>query len=220
MGGRRGYGPTHSQSIEKHFMGVPGLWVVAPHVLSPPGDLLRQATLDCDDPVVFVESKTCYGRPLLSGLPGMTSTSIADADSPFATTWFHHEGAREPEGVMWCYGGMVPHCVDAIQHLRSAEGLSLDLVVVSQLSPVPSTHIRRILDQTGSCLSVYVEEASVAHGWSAECLAQVQEQAGAERSIRHERIGAAYSPIPSSRDRERDALPQVHDIVTRVLECF
>ena len=33
MGGRRGYGPTHSQSIEKHFMGVPGLWVVAPHVL-------------------------------------------------------------------------------------------------------------------------------------------------------------------------------------------
>ena len=36
MGGRRGYGPTHSQSIEKHFMGVPGLWVVAPHVLSSP----------------------------------------------------------------------------------------------------------------------------------------------------------------------------------------
>ena len=34
MGGRRGYGPTHSQSIEKHFMGVPGLWVVAPHVLN------------------------------------------------------------------------------------------------------------------------------------------------------------------------------------------
>ena len=30
MGGRRGYGPTHSQTLEKHFLGVPGLRVLAP----------------------------------------------------------------------------------------------------------------------------------------------------------------------------------------------
>ena len=36
MGGRRGYGPTHSQTLEKHFLGVPGLWVVAPHELDEP----------------------------------------------------------------------------------------------------------------------------------------------------------------------------------------
>ena len=30
MGGGRGYGPTHSQSTEKHFLGMPGLHVVAP----------------------------------------------------------------------------------------------------------------------------------------------------------------------------------------------
>ncbi len=29
MGGRRGYGPTHSQSLEKLFLGVPGLKVLA-----------------------------------------------------------------------------------------------------------------------------------------------------------------------------------------------
>ena len=220
MGGRRGYGPTHSQSIEKHFIGVPGLWVVAPHVLSSPGDLLRQATLECDDPVVFIESKTCYGRPVLAGLPGMTATSIVDDGSPFPTTVFHHDGVTDADGVMWCYGGMVPHCVEAIQHLRSVEGLSVDLAVVSQLSPVPCTHVRRVLDDTSARLSVYVEEASVAYGWSAEILAQVQEQAGTDRPIRHERIGAADSPIPSSRDLEREALPQVQDIVTRVLECF
>ena len=98
----------------------------------------------------------------------------------------------------------------------------MDLAVVSQLSPVPSTHIRRVLDDTRPSLSVYVEEASVANGWSAEMLAQVQDSIGStsDRPIRHERIGAAYSPIPSSRDLEREALPQVHDIVTRVLECF
>jgi pyruvate/2-oxoglutarate/acetoin dehydrogenase E1 component len=88
------------------------------------------------------------------------------------------------------------------------------------LSPVPSTHIRRILDDTSARLSVYVEEGSVAYGWAAEILAQVQEQVGRDRPMRHERIGAADSPIPSSRDLERETLPQVQDIVTRVLECF
>src|SRR5512136_2157509 len=33
MGGRRGYGPTHSQSLEKMFLGVPGMKVVAPNSL-------------------------------------------------------------------------------------------------------------------------------------------------------------------------------------------
>jgi pyruvate/2-oxoglutarate/acetoin dehydrogenase E1 component len=221
MGGRRGYGPTHSQSIEKHFMGVPGLWVVAPHVLSSPGDLLRQATLECDDPVLFIESKTCYGRPLMQGVPGMTVTVMADAASPFPTVLFRHDGASDPDGLLWCYGGMVPHCVEAIQHLRDVEGLSVDLAIVSQLSPVPASHIRQVVEETDARLSVYVEEASAAHGWSAEILAQVQEQASAaDRRIRHERIGASYSPIPSSRELERKALPQVDDIVTRVLECF
>jgi pyruvate/2-oxoglutarate/acetoin dehydrogenase E1 component len=222
MGGRRGYGPTHSQSIEKHFMGVPGLWVVAPHVLSSPGELLRQATLECDDPVVFVESKTCYGRSLLAGLPGMTTTVIADTESPFPTLLLRHAGAPASDGVLWCYGGMVPHCVDAIQHLRAEEGLSVDLAILSQLSPVPSTHLRRILDETRPMLSVYVEEASVAHGWSAEMLARVQELGGpaSDRPIRHERIGAAHSPIAASRELEHESLPQVRDIVTRVVECF
>jgi pyruvate/2-oxoglutarate/acetoin dehydrogenase E1 component len=222
MGGRRGYGPTHSQSIEKHFMGVPGLWVVAPHLLSSPGALLRQATLECDDPVVFIESKTCYGRALLPGLPGMTATVETDAESPFPTMVFRHDRGSESDGLLWCYGGMVPHCVDAIQRLRDAEGLSIDLAVVSQLSPVPSTHVRRVLDDVRPQLSIYVEEASPAHGWSAELLAQVEELASATsgRPIRHERIGAAFSPIPSSRELEREALPQVEDIVTRVLDCF
>jgi hypothetical protein len=29
MGGKRGYGPTHSQSIEKHFVGVPNTEVIS-----------------------------------------------------------------------------------------------------------------------------------------------------------------------------------------------
>ena len=35
MGGRRGYGPTHSQSLEKFFLGIHGLNVYALNTLFP-----------------------------------------------------------------------------------------------------------------------------------------------------------------------------------------
>ena len=221
MGARRGYGPTHSQSIEKHFMGVPGLWVVAPHILGDPGELLRQATLECDAPVVFIESKTCYGRALVSDVPGMTSTVIADEASPFPTLVLRHGRGEVTDGLLWCYGGMTPHCLEAVQHLKDVEGLHLDLAVVSQLSPVPASHIARIVEVGETALFVYAEEASAEHGWSAEILAQVQQHMTASgRSCRHLRIGGAHTPIPSSRALESDAVPAASDIIASVLESF
>ncbi len=221
MGARRGYGPTHSQSIEKHFMGVPGLWVVAPHILGDPGRLLRQATLGCDAPVVFIESKTCYGRTLVSEVPGMTSTVIADEASPFPTLLLRHDRSEAADGLLWCYGGMTPHCLEAVQHLKNVEGLHLDLAVVSQLSPVPASHIERIVEEGETALFVYAEETSAEHGWSAEILAQVQQHLTAsERSARHLRIGGAHTPIPSGRVLEMAMVPAARDIIARILECF
>ena len=221
MGARRGYGPTHSQSIEKHFMGVPGLWVVAPHILGDPGRLLRQATLECEAPVVFIESKTCYGRPLVTAIGGMSISTVADDASPFPTTLLRHDRAATADGLLWCYGGMVPHCLEAIEHLRDAEGLALDLAVISQLSPVPVSHIARVVDECPAALFVYAEEASAEHGWSAEILAQVQDWVAASaREARHVRIGGTHTPIPSGRALEAAAVPGAREIIARVLECF
>jgi pyruvate/2-oxoglutarate/acetoin dehydrogenase E1 component len=70
MGGRRGYGPTHSQTLEKLLLGVPGLQVVAPAALSlldgsgSPGALLYQSILDNNDPLVFIENKLQYLLPV------------------------------------------------------------------------------------------------------------------------------------------------------------
>ena len=62
MGGRRGYGPTHSQTLEKLLLGVPGIKVVAPSECHDIGALLLAAIAD-DDPVFFIENKLMYGRP-------------------------------------------------------------------------------------------------------------------------------------------------------------
>ena len=62
MGGRRGYVPTHSQSLEKLLVGVPGITVVAPSECHDLGGMLAEA-VDDDEPVFFIENKLMYGRP-------------------------------------------------------------------------------------------------------------------------------------------------------------
>jgi len=219
-GGRRGYGPTHSQSLEKHFLGVPGLWVIAPHSLGDPGALLRQSIFDTEDPVLFVENKVGYGETLLSEVPDHEIVTLADAASPFPTIWLR---PRTPgDGLLLCYGGMTRSALEAAAMLREREALNLGLVVISQLSPTPVTHLEAVLRDAAPSAIITVEEASAEGGWGAEVIATIEQIRDACRlaSISYRRVGAKSMAIPSARTLENDVLPQVEDIVAGVLDCF
>ena len=60
-GGRRGYGPTHSQNPETLLCAVPGLTVVFPSSRHRPGDLLWNSVFRWPYPTVFLEHKLLYG---------------------------------------------------------------------------------------------------------------------------------------------------------------
>ena len=62
MGGKRGYGPTHSQSIEKHFLGVPGTSVLCLHHRYSPAQLYRDLLATITAPTLVVENKILYTR--------------------------------------------------------------------------------------------------------------------------------------------------------------
>ena len=220
MGGRRGYGPTHSQSLEKHFFGVPGLWAVAPHPLCDPGELLRQAIFDVSDPVLFVENKTSYADRVLDDVEGYDVVRITDAASPFATTWLK---PQEPsDGLLLCYGGVTRLTLDAARTLRQRENLEFGLVVVSQLAPVPASHLDVIVREAKISTIITVEEAPVAAGWGAEMIATIEQIRDVRGlgTLTYRRVGAKSTAIPSARDLENTVLPQLDDIVAAVLERF
>ncbi len=219
MGGRRGYGPTHSQSLEKHFLGVPGLWAVAPHPLLDPGELLRQA-IDIDDPVLFVENKIGYGEPLRREVPGYDVTQLADASSPFPTLWLRPRSAAD--SLLLCYGGMTSLALAAADVLRQREHLALGLIVVSQLAPTPATHLEAILRDAAATAVVTIEEAPAEGGWGAEMIATIERIRDAQRlgALSYRRVGADNTAIASARRLETETLPQVADIVAAVLDCF
>jgi pyruvate/2-oxoglutarate/acetoin dehydrogenase E1 component len=219
-GGRRGYGPTHSQSLEKHFLGLPGLWVVAPHSLGDPGALLQQAIFDLDDPVLFVENKIGYAEPLLAEVAGYDAVTLANATAPFPSLWLKPHAPND--GILLCYGGMTRFALDAAATLREREALNLALLVISQLSPTPVTHLDAVLRDTAPSAIVTIEEMPAEGGWGAEMIAAIEQLRDGRRlgPISYRRVGGKDVAVPSARTLEAGALPQVEDIVAAVLDCF
>ncbi|MCJ7678899.1 MAG: hypothetical protein MUO35_14385, partial [Anaerolineales bacterium] len=103
MGGGRGYGPTHSQSLEKHLLGAPGLRSVAATALGDAGALLRTSVLADDDPVLFIEHKLLYGSALLPAGVG-ADFEIQASEDRYPVYRVRVAGAPGPSVTLASYG--------------------------------------------------------------------------------------------------------------------
>jgi pyruvate/2-oxoglutarate/acetoin dehydrogenase E1 component len=206
MGGRRGYGPTHSQSLEKHFLGTPGLRTVALTALGDPGKLIEHAVLGDDDPVLFVEHKLLYAMQAGEAPPEF---ELRETGSGYPTYRMTLRGAPPPALTLVAYGFSAELARQAVLKLAYEQELFVELVVFTQLSPFEDQILLESLSQTGRLLTV--EEGSRRLGWGAECVARMAEAYGP--SLRSARLGAADTPIPAAGTLEEATLPQVADIL-------
>lgn len=217
MGGRRGYGPTHSQTIEKHFIGMPGLHVVAPSVFYDPGELLRQAVLQDDDPVLFVENKLLYARPVRDAVTGgrMGDLHARTTAGCYPTLTLSYAPFDHADVTLVAYGHMAELAEEAARELLMEQEVYCELVILSQISPLNLTPTLESLTRTGHL--VVCEEGTQTAGWAAEVIAQVA-CAGFERlTLAPKRVAARDLPIAGTESLERATLPQVSDIVQAIL---
>lgn len=230
MGGRRGYGPTHSQTLEKLFLGIPGLRVLAPCALDDPGRLLRDAILLDDDPVLFIENKLLYYLPIQDeknlaefNLTPISHTAFEDQaleaydgyrvldDHDYAPTLrLRLRGAPNPQITLVAYGYMSEICRQAALRLAYEKEIFVEIIVPTQLAPVQIAPIVESVKQTGRLLTV--EEGSLTLGWGAELLAQAAQRLGNRLQIA-QRLGGAELPIPASTSLEAAVLPGVDDVM-------
>jgi pyruvate/2-oxoglutarate/acetoin dehydrogenase E1 component len=215
MGGRRGYGPTHSQTLEKLYLGVPGLRTLAANALGDPGEFLKAAILQDDGPVFFVENKVLYPRPVLDAAALSEFDVSISRDGYAPTHTLKLKGAPTPKLTLAAYGFMAELAREAMLKLAFEHELFCELVVPSQLAPFPISGaldptLAASLAQSGRLLAI--EEGTFTLGWGAEVLARAAAALGS--SLRGaQRVGAAEAPIPASRPLEDAALPGVEQIV-------
>jgi pyruvate/2-oxoglutarate/acetoin dehydrogenase E1 component len=211
MGGRRGYGPTHSQTLEKHFLGVPGLRVLAPNMVEDPGALLEHAILDGDEPTLFVENKLLY---LLETGAGEEFSAARTGSGSHATT-LTLRGAPPANITIAAYGYMVELARQAAVRLAYEFEVFAEIVALTQLAPIEASSLLDSVRRTGRLVTV--EEGSLSMGWGAEIAARAAETcAGRLRSVR--RVAAKDLPVPASVIMEKAVLPGVNEIVKAVLE--
>ena len=132
MGGRRGYGPTHSQTLEKLLLGVPGITVVAPSECHDIRGLLL-AAIDDDDPVFFIENKLMYGRPNRRPENGrLGDLQCVETEGAYPALSFSGNGFAGGETTIVTYGGMLPIVLEAAVRLIIEDELFTEVVCLSR----------------------------------------------------------------------------------------
>lgn len=214
-GGGRGYGPTHSQSLERIFCGVPGLRVVALSQRHDARRLLTQVVLDDDGPTIFVENKSLYSqRPASTLPPDSQVVPVETRDGTFPPLVYRAASSTADVTVV-TYGGMTQACETAMARLFDDREMAFDYVVLTQLWPLDLTEIVASVRRTKRL--IVVEENVASFGVSAAVIAGVVQEAPGTvcRSF-----GARPLPIPSVRQLEDKVLPgdvEIHDTILAML---
>ena len=192
-------GQTHSQSPEALFTHVSGLKTVIP---SNPYDAkgLLIASIEDDDPVIFLEPKRLYNGPF-SGHPDQPAVPWAKhplSETPAGRYVVQLGKAairREGKGVtVLCYGTMV-HVVEAA---AEETGVDAEIIDLRSLLPLDVDAIQASVEKTGRCLIVH--EATLTSGFGAELAAQVTKRCFYALEAPVERVAGWDTPYPVSEE--------------------
>lgn len=219
MGGRRGYGPTHSQTLEKLFLGVPYLVTLAPTNFGDPGTLLKQAVFHEKNPVLFVENKLLYPLSVASTNDHSDIEYRLDRDLSNGYPFYRLtlRGAPKPILTIASYGYMAEIAKQAVYKLGYEYEIFTELVIITQLSPININPLIDSLSTSGRLLTV--EESGLTLGWGAEIIARVVECHNISLDSSG-RVAALDLPIPSAPVLETAVLPDVNAIIHRVIEML
>lgn len=213
VGGRRGYGPTHSQNPENLMVSVPGLTVVFPSHRHNVGQMLCDAVERWPNPTVFLEHKLLYGEVQD---PAGYEIVPPHADDHAATLFPTLRRRTDAADVtLVTFGGMLPAVERAAKNLATDEELNVEIVVPSLLAPLPAgTLLSCLMDRERI---IVVEESHHTFGVSAELLALLAEAGYRGRVAR---LGTAPVPIASARSLERAQIPDEGSIASAVLDTI
>lgn len=205
MGGYRGYGATHSQSLEKLFVGLPNVAVISPSVIHAPGELLIKS-MELGVPVIFVENKLDYTRRLFKSEKISTAFEIKyhGGDFPIAEVQFPDES---PEVTIISYGGIISPLLQMMYDLYTEEEIATRLLDVSSLSPMDFDQIRNLTKGYDKILTV--EEGHVPFGIGDSIISNLAQSGEVHK---YKSIGASQHIIGTSKDAENRVLPQIDSI--------
>lgn len=209
-GGHRGYGPTHSQSLEKHFVGIDNVLVLALTSLVDPRKQFN-AALELRVPTIAIENKMGYSRMLFQNKDSLiVKTEIGG----LGLLVIKSEDVA-PDITVITYGELARDMADELLSIEDQLNVKIEIVCLMQLHPLPS---RILLGRKFGKVTIVAEEGSADFGVGAEIGALLLENSIDIGIFR--RISAEPFPIASNRNLEESLLATVSKIKEVILKEF
>ena len=202
MGGGRGYGPTHSQSIEKMFLGMPGLRIVSPSPFHDPGGLLKKAVIDDRSPVLFLEHKLMYPKLLVASGESIHIEEHEDLDG-YPVMLARNYDLGTPDAVVIGYGIVGQHVHELLEELLKEEIRLLGIFPSNINQPLPDSALALVKE---SHTVIVAEESTEGFGWSSEIVANLYERLLGSVKKPIIRLSSEADVIPSASEAEEQVL--------------
>src|SRR5262249_19475750 len=155
-------------NMERFFVGVPGLKVVAPSNAYDAKGLLKAAVRD-DDPVLIFEHKLLYGSKGMRAETGAIDATSEIPGKDYTVPLGTAEVMRPGTQVTILAWLLMVHVAAGACETLGAQGIAAELIDVRSLSPIDWDLIGESVNKTGRM--VIVEEGPITGGVAAELAA-------------------------------------------------
>jgi len=218
MGGGRGYGPTHSQSLEKLFLGIPGINLISPSIYHDPQKILLSILATEKKPTIFIENKLLYPADLIDpeNMPGNWK-GFSDKKK-YNTVILSNNDFEINDLTFITYGANAEVAINACNELLYEEELTSEIIIISDLRNLPLEIIKNSINKSG--IVITLEEGTYRGGLGAEYSAVIHEHFF--HILKHpvQRVASYDFPIPNSKTIESEILINPKMVIKKVKQLL
>ncbi len=191
----------HSHCVEAIYGNLPGWHVLAPSNAYDAKGLLKSAIRD-NNPVLFLESELSYGDKM--------EIPVEEYLIPIGKARIAQEGS---DVTLISHSRMVTVCLEAAKVL-ARQGIKVEVIDLRTVKPLDIATVATSIRKTNH--GVLVEEGHIFAGIAAEMGFQIMEHCFDYLDAPLIRICQMETPMPYSKELEKETLPTVDKIVAAV----
>jgi len=170
MGARRGYGPTHSQTLEKHFLGIKNLDMLALNHRIDNAKLVETLICNIKNPTILIENKVLYTK--FSNEDKIPGFSYYSTTSPYPDVLIEPKGI-DPDFLIICHGQMLEEVEKAVSVLSLEDEVYCSIFCLCNISDPNIDALEKLSNKIKGVL--VVEEGSDIGGISSEIIMRMME---------------------------------------------
>lgn len=212
-GGGRGYGPIHSQNLEKLFFGWPNIEIFAPNIATNPNLVLNEAYLSQKKVKIFIEDKLDYTRNIISKSQlekdGFLSSYLNKKNNTIILS--NSGGVLKSDFVVILYGGTLTRILKACREALIEKEITSTIVVASKIYPIEDD-LKFFLEKIDKKILI-VEDGYSSFGWGSYLLTELIKINKKLNLGDIKIIGPKNTIIPANISKEEKHFIQAEDIL-------